>query len=796
MPSEKINSPTGPINKFKVGSTVFYKGEECVIIEKNKPAGEENVYKLKVVGEDELNLPIELTEEMMEKEVSFPDINAWIPLKILEDEVAPVPGIKNAPINLTKLNPEEEIPISPAMVTMEKWRSVALDDARVKYAEGYKKFMKERRKGILGKFKSAKEFIFGGDVHNKNIPADLKILEEKYNAAARVLGNEMFDNGASKSEILERIVIEEQEELSKLKVENLPPREKGIILKSFDWYIKQPRWKKIAISTALATTVFAVVVPGTVAAAGGAATFAGVRAVRGVAGIAGAQISAKAVDWLFPDKSTKKRADAEKDLYEYFENYDDLSKEELEYAKEEYSFILEEERQKKRNRVLGKALVGLALGGAASFGAGFGMSRGISNGILEQTNNKINPDNADSAPSSGPTETPKTSQSPDITDNSPKDSSVPVEDFVNEGIKIERGGAIQAIKDLQEQLKTEHPDIAKAPQGIQDFVKANPTQKAIDLGFYDPTKEAESALIQKGSVLKFDSKGNLLFGKPGTDGNIAPLENKYSGKMLDSDKPKIVEEKMRVKKSTNMVDSIKIPKKLNVLDISDSKIPDKTSIITDATQTDIDRNTTKEELSETILDTKESISEQQKDLERNPASTPKPTPTATPEEIKIKELKNKIESDIRKSETESQTDNGEKVVETTKKPNAQAILERNPAIKGTPFENALDVPEKDLVEVVEMYTRNKNYINRGGINIWDSEKNKAVTDFIADEVRGNQKIANYINNAINIFNTKNIKLPSTTTQIGLLFRDKTADEYVAELLLEAKNRGFLAELKQ
>jgi hypothetical protein len=734
--------------------------------------------------------------------------------QILEGGTAPIPEIEHAPLKLTKLNPEEEIPISPAMVTMEKWRSVALDDARAKYAEGYKKFMKERRKGILGKFKSAKEFIFGGDVHNKNIPADLKILEEKYDAAARVLGNEMFDNGASKSEILERIVIEEQEELSKLKVENLPPREKGIILKSFDWYIKQPKWKKIAISTALSTAVFAMAVPGTVAAAGGVAAFAGVRAVRGVAGMAGAQLGAKVIDRLFPDKSAKKRAAAEKDLYEYFENYDDLSKEKLEHAKEEYSFILEDERHKKRTRVLKKALVGFALGGAASFGAGLGMSNGVSNSILDQNSNKINPDNTTpatkegSAPtpkeapkgnpvtSSGPDENPKTSQSPGATDNAPKTPGVPVEGFVNQGIKIERGGAIQAIKDLQEQLKIENPNIDKAPQGIQDFVKANPTQKAIELGFYDPTKEAESALIQKGSILKFDSKGNILFGKPGADGNIAPLEDKYSGKMLDSDKPKIIEEKVRVKKSTNTVDSIKIPKKLNVLDISDSKIPDKTSNIPNATQTDIDRNTTSEQAAETLIDTKESISEQQKDLERNPASTPKPTPTATPEEIKIKELKNKIESDIKKSEPTPQTDNGEKIVETTKKPTPQTILERNPAIKGTPFENTLDVPEKDLAEVVEVYTKNKNYINRGGVNIWDLEKNKAVTDFIADKVRGDQKVANYINNAINIFNTKNIKLPSTTIQIGLLFRDKTADEYVAELLLEAKNKGFLAELKQ
>jgi hypothetical protein len=79
MPSENISSPAGPINKFKVGSTVFYNGLECVIVEKNKPAGEQNVYKLKVVGEDYLNLPIELTQEEMEKEVSVSDKKLWVP---------------------------------------------------------------------------------------------------------------------------------------------------------------------------------------------------------------------------------------------------------------------------------------------------------------------------------------------------------------------------------------------------------------------------------------------------------------------------------------------------------------------------------------------------------------------------------------------------------------------------------------------------------------------------------------------------------------------------------------------
>ncbi len=115
--------------------------------------------------------------------------------------------------------------------------------------------------------------------------------------------------------------------------------------------------------------------------------------------------------------------------------------------------------------------------------------------------------------------------------------SAPGNIFTNEGIKFEHGkGGIQGVLDLKNQIRLQYKgDFSQAPQSVQDFMKeTNVTQQAIKLGLYDPNSVEESALIQEGSVLKFDEQGNILFGKPDASGNVPVLE-KYTGRMFDSD---------------------------------------------------------------------------------------------------------------------------------------------------------------------------------------------------------------------------------------------------------------------
>lgn len=110
--------------------------------------------------------------------------------------------------------------------------------------------------------------------------------------------------------------------------------------------------------------------------------------------------------------------------------------------------------------------------------------------------------------------------------------------FSTKSVTFESGsgkGAIAGIAELKQQLReTYNGDFSKAPQNVRDFMNTDPTKEAMKLGLYDPTNQNESALIQEGTILKFDEHGNLLFGRPDASGNIPMLE-KYHGAMLDTD---------------------------------------------------------------------------------------------------------------------------------------------------------------------------------------------------------------------------------------------------------------------
>ncbi|HAE36455.1 MAG: Aerotolerance-related exported protein [Candidatus Nomurabacteria bacterium GW2011_GWF2_35_66] len=103
-------------------------------------------------------------------------------------------------------------------------------------------------------------------------------------------------------------------------------------------------------------------------------------------------------------------------------------------------------------------------------------------------------------------------------------------------------GAIQTILDIKEQIRHEYPDISKAPQEDQEFMKTDATHQAIRLGLYNPNDPEESAFVLKGSTLNY-SHGNLTLHeiKTGEDhvliqtkGTEQTIE-KYDGKMFDSD---------------------------------------------------------------------------------------------------------------------------------------------------------------------------------------------------------------------------------------------------------------------
>jgi len=136
------------------------------------------------------------------------------------------------------------------------------------------------------------------------------------------------------------------------------------------------------------------------------------------------------------------------------------------------------------------------------------------------------------------TATPDTAQTqiapaPAVPETPPK-----IDDFINKGIKFEDSkGGIEGILDLKKQIAEQYDgDYSKAPENVQNFMKTDAIKQAIKLGLFDPnsTSGKESAKILTNSILKFDEKGNLLFGTPDTSEKI-PILEKYNGEMFDSD---------------------------------------------------------------------------------------------------------------------------------------------------------------------------------------------------------------------------------------------------------------------
>lgn len=296
------------------------------------------------------------------------------------------------------LTPEEaaEIPPTEAGPDKEKLEQ-KLEEARLAYASAFKKFVADRRKAesegtmwneTKGYAKKFARFFNGSNVKESELTEELKNLEQEYDEAAALYGKAMFEakktelaasgktEGEQKAElarfkqneIFTRIIVEEQVKLGALKVENLPPKEKGIGRKTLEWYMKQPRWKKIAISTALTTGIFYVIPMGTAVTAAGIAGIAGKKVAMSLVGSFVGQTLAKGVDlydYLFKKQPASVKKQAEAKLAETFkeESFDTS----LAKSKKEYAEIAEREYKTRRNRLITKGIIALAAGIGTSY---------------------------------------------------------------------------------------------------------------------------------------------------------------------------------------------------------------------------------------------------------------------------------------------------------------------------------------------------------------------------------------------------------------------------------------------
>lgn len=322
-------------------------------------------------------------EERLKEQLKNPDLSADEELvyvstlqdkykKLLED----IKSKKNE-----GQNAQEAIEREERFKNLEK----NLDEARTKYAEEYKAFL-----ASANKFTKAKRLIFGAKFKDKELPQELKDLEKEYEMATVAFGQEMYKtkegelnksilpenerkaqlNAFKQNEIFTEIIVKEQIKLNVLKAENLPPKEKNIARKGMEWYMKQPRGVKIAISTAIGTAAFASF---SGLGVSGVASYAGIRFARSILGALAGQGANKIFDKIKKEKSADERKKEEEKLAELFKE-EDFEKSFAE-NKKEYTEILERERRAKRNRLITKAVIGLAAGGLVSVGTGYGINQ-------------------------------------------------------------------------------------------------------------------------------------------------------------------------------------------------------------------------------------------------------------------------------------------------------------------------------------------------------------------------------------------------------------------------------------
>ncbi len=205
-----------------------------------------------------------LLEEEQQKDTPSPDT-----IRHLEDQIAALTENikelegKSKPVSQEKED-EENKEVEP------KTPEEVLSDARYQYFILYNSFLDSRKKGLGGKLRGAKEFFTGKNIKKEDTPQELLEAEEAYKKAkiefgeselekerARLLDMGMDTIGIMKgireykqNVLFDRLVVQEKRLLDNLKIDSLPIKQKNVINKALDAYLKLSPAKRILVSTA------------------------------------------------------------------------------------------------------------------------------------------------------------------------------------------------------------------------------------------------------------------------------------------------------------------------------------------------------------------------------------------------------------------------------------------------------------------------------------------------------------------------------------------------------------------
>lgn len=115
-------------------------------------------------------------------------------------------------------------------------------------------------------------------------------------------------------------------------------------------------------------------------------------------------------------------------------------------------------------------------------------------------------------------------------------------------------GAISTLRELQHNLKTEYPDLSKAPESVKHILNTDAHKLAQEYGMYKPGNDAESAFLKSGDKFTVDETGNVKFGNNLLEkGNEIKVDHAYEGKMFDSDHSGEVHESLKIPEQVDPV---------------------------------------------------------------------------------------------------------------------------------------------------------------------------------------------------------------------------------------------------
>jgi hypothetical protein len=290
------------------------------------------------------------------------------PVPPLPDPIEPVP----TPIPVPEPPPLPE-PI-PELLSLQERMSEALKNltnARNAFAIAHIDYLRnEKNKTFLSKVRE--KLGLGKKEKITDLPPNVQELKDKYEEAKLKYRDVLVEGLREvnvpeekiKQTVYESLFLTERAVLERVEAESWPPKEKGVLRKSLDWYMKQNLLIKSLVATAVLTGAAASV--GGFATVGGATLFAGSNFARGLIAVGAGHLSGLGFEKIFKDKSGEKLKSG---ITEAQNNLDlEFDKDALKKIEEQLNDLNDKSESSKRKRQLAKTTVMILTSLGTSFG--------------------------------------------------------------------------------------------------------------------------------------------------------------------------------------------------------------------------------------------------------------------------------------------------------------------------------------------------------------------------------------------------------------------------------------------